>query len=153
MNNHTHTHYTSVLRGNPKQKKTTKFFFLYVLKNYIHWKHQLPLFSRCNWKGASNHLVSQATTRGKLELPNSLATTRRSLQPPMFSDCKRKVATTTYPCPVQLLQGKNSLWPRVNHNRQVSLQKSTQLQHMLYKLMCNIIKRPTSIQHLMMFHH
>ena len=52
MNNHTHTQYTGVLRGNPKREKTMKCFFLYVLKNYIHWKHQLPLFSNCNWKEA-----------------------------------------------------------------------------------------------------
>jgi hypothetical protein len=32
-------------------------------------------------EGGSNPLVSQATTRGKLQLPNSLATTRRRLQP------------------------------------------------------------------------
>jgi hypothetical protein len=40
------------LHGNPKWEKTMEFFFLYVLKNYIHWKHQLPLFSSCNWKEA-----------------------------------------------------------------------------------------------------
>jgi hypothetical protein len=52
MNNHTHTQYTSVLHGNPNWEKTTEWFILYVLKNYIHWKHQLPLFSSCNWKEA-----------------------------------------------------------------------------------------------------
>ena len=52
MNNHTHTQYTNVLRGNPKQEKTTEYFFLCVFKNYLHWKHQLPLFSSCNWKEA-----------------------------------------------------------------------------------------------------
>jgi hypothetical protein len=52
MKNHTHTQYTNVLHGNPKRDKTTECFFLYVLKNYIHWKHQLPLFSNCNWKEA-----------------------------------------------------------------------------------------------------
>ena len=50
--------------------------------------------------GGSNLLVSQATTWGKLQLPKSLATTRRRLQPPMFSGYNRKVATTTCPCPV-----------------------------------------------------
>jgi hypothetical protein len=50
MNNYTHTQYTSVLRGNPDQEKTTELFFSYVLKNYTHWKHQLPLFSSCNYK-------------------------------------------------------------------------------------------------------
>ena len=100
MNKHTHTQYTSVLRENPKPEKTTECFFLYVLKNYIHWKHQLPLFSSCNWKEAPTPLVSQATTWGKLQLPNSMATTRRRLQPPMSSGYNRKVATTTFPCPV-----------------------------------------------------
>jgi hypothetical protein len=52
-------------------------------------------------EGGSNPLVSQATTRGKLQLPNSLATTRMRLQPPMFSSYNRKVATTACPCPVQ----------------------------------------------------
>jgi hypothetical protein len=42
MNNHTHTQYTSVLPGNPNWEKTTKWFILYVLKNYIHWKNQIP---------------------------------------------------------------------------------------------------------------
>jgi hypothetical protein len=31
------------------------------VKNYIHWKHQLPLFFGCNWKEASNPYF-QATT-------------------------------------------------------------------------------------------
>ena len=45
-------------------------------------------------------LVSQDTTWGKLQLPNSLATTRRRLQPPMFFGYNWKVDTTTCPCPV-----------------------------------------------------
>jgi hypothetical protein len=48
-------------------------------------------------EGGSKPLFSQATTRGKLQLPNSLATTRRRLQPPMFSGYNRKVDTTTCP--------------------------------------------------------
>jgi hypothetical protein len=52
-------------------------------------------------EGGSNPLASQATTRGKLQLPNSLAKTRRRLQPPVFFGYNQKVATTTYPCPVQ----------------------------------------------------
>jgi hypothetical protein len=51
-------------------------------------------------EGGSNPLVSQATIRGKLQLPNSLATRRRRLQPPMFSGNNQKVATTTCPFPV-----------------------------------------------------
>ena len=52
-------------------------------------------------EGGSNPLVSQATTRGKLQLPKYLATTRRRLQPPKFFSYNQKVATTTCPCPVQ----------------------------------------------------
>ena len=100
MSNHTHTQYTIVLHGIPNWEKTTQCFFLYVLKNYIHWKHQLPLFSSCNWKEAPTLLVSQATTWGKHQLPKSLATTRRRLQPPMFSGYNWKVDTTTCPCPI-----------------------------------------------------
>ena len=51
-------------------------------------------------EGGSNPLASQATTWGKLQIPNSLATTKRRLQPPMFSGYNQKVATTTCPCPV-----------------------------------------------------
>jgi hypothetical protein len=60
MNNHTHTQYTSVLRGNPNREKTTKFFFLYVelhsLEAPTSFVFQLKL------EGGSNPLVSQATT-------------------------------------------------------------------------------------------
>jgi len=52
-----------------------------------------------------------------------------------------------------VLRGKNSLWPRVKHNRQVWLEKSNQFHCMLYKLMFKIRKRPSSIQRSMMFHH
>ena len=51
-------------------------------------------------EGGSNLLVSQATTWGKLQLPNSLTTTRRRLQPPIFSGYNWKVATTTCSCPI-----------------------------------------------------
>jgi hypothetical protein len=56
---------------------------------------------------------SPATTGRRLQPPilrlqpegsynslNSLAPTRRRLQPPEFSGSNRKVATTTYPCPI-----------------------------------------------------
>jgi hypothetical protein len=62
MNNHTHTQYTSVLRGTHKWEKTTECFFLCVLKNYIHWKHQLPFFFQLQLEGDSNPLFYQATT-------------------------------------------------------------------------------------------
>jgi hypothetical protein len=57
---------------------------------------------------------SPATTGRRLQPPvlrlqpegsynslNSLAPTRRRLQPPEFSGSNQKVATTTYPCPIQ----------------------------------------------------
>ena len=72
----------------------------YIYQEFIHRKHQLP--------------NSLATTRRRLQPPilrlqpegtynslNSLAPTRRKLQPPRFSVSNRKVATTTYPFPVQ----------------------------------------------------
>jgi hypothetical protein len=98
MNNHTHTQYTSVLHGNPKWEKTTKLFFLYVLKNYIHWKHHLPLFSSCNWKdvvtplflklqleGSSNSLILWLQPEGGYNPLCSLSTTGRWLQPPVLA--------------------------------------------------------------------
>jgi hypothetical protein len=97
MKNHTHTQYTSVLRGNPKREKTTKCFFLYVLKNYIHWKHQFPLFSSCNWKEAQTPLFLRLQPEGRSNSPIlslqleggynplcSLTTTGRWLQPPVL---------------------------------------------------------------------
>jgi hypothetical protein len=82
MNNYTHTQYTSILRGNPNRQKTTKLFLLYVLKNYIHWKHQLPLFSSCNWKEDPTHSFSGYNLR---EAPT-----------PQFSGYNQKEATTPY---------------------------------------------------------
>jgi hypothetical protein len=102
MNNHTHTQYTSVLCGNPKQEKTTECFFLYVLKNYIHWKHQLPLFSSCNWKEAPTPLFLRLQPKGSSNSPIlwlqpeggynplcSSATTGRWLQPPVLAPSNR----------------------------------------------------------------
>jgi hypothetical protein len=61
MNKHTHTQYTSVLRGNPNREKTTNFFLicleeLHSLEAPTSFVFQLQL------EGGSNPLVSQATT-------------------------------------------------------------------------------------------
>jgi hypothetical protein len=98
MNNYIHTQYTNVLRGNPKREKITIFFFLYVLKNYIHWKHQIPLFSNCNWKesptplflriqleGSSNSPILWIQLEGGYNPLCSLTTTGRWLQPPVLA--------------------------------------------------------------------
>jgi hypothetical protein len=98
MNKYTHTQYTSVLRGNPNWEKTTKCFFLYVLKNYIHWKHQFPLFSSCNSKdaptpyflrlqpeGSSNSPILWLQPEGGYNPLCSPATTERWLQPPVLA--------------------------------------------------------------------
>jgi hypothetical protein len=69
MNKHTHTQYTSVLCGNPNREKTMECFFLYVLKNYIHWKHQLPLFSSCNWKEAPTPYFLKLQPKGRSNSP------------------------------------------------------------------------------------
>jgi hypothetical protein len=48
--------------GNSKREKTTECFFLYVFKNYIHWKHPTSFVFQLQLEGGSNPLVSQATT-------------------------------------------------------------------------------------------
>ena len=94
-----HIHSTPMfLRGNPKREKTKKCFFLYVLMNYIHWKHQFPFFSSCNWKeaptpyflklkpeGFSNSPILWIQLEGGYNPLCSLATTGRSLQPPALA--------------------------------------------------------------------
>ena len=80
MNNHTHTQYNNVLRGNPKREKTTERFFLYVLKNYIHWKHQLSLFL--------------AATGRRLQPPSFSGYNLREAPTPQFSGYNQKEATT-----------------------------------------------------------
>jgi hypothetical protein len=98
MKNHTHTQYTSVLHGNSKWEKTTECFFLYVLKNYIHWKNQLPLFSNYNWKEASTPYFLKLQLEGISNSPIlwlqleggynplcSMAKTRRWLKPPILA--------------------------------------------------------------------
>jgi hypothetical protein len=95
MNNHTHTQYTSVLRGNPNREKTTKCFILYVLKNYIHWKHQLPFFL--------------ATTGRRLQPPIFLGYNLREDPTPQFSGYNQKEATTPYVLQLQPEGGYNHL--------------------------------------------
>jgi hypothetical protein len=101
MNNHTHTQYTSVLRGN-KSGENHIMFFLIFLENYIHWKHQLPLFSKCNWKEAPNPWFLRLQPEGSFNSPilwlqpeggyNPLCsptTTERWLQPPILAPSNR----------------------------------------------------------------
>jgi hypothetical protein len=95
MNNHTHTQYTSVLRGNPNREKTTECFFLYVLKNYIHWKHQLPLFS--------------AATGRRLQPPSFSGYNLKEAPTPQFSGYNQKEATTPYVLWLQPEGGYNHL--------------------------------------------
>jgi hypothetical protein len=91
-------HSTPEFTWKPKWEKTVECIS-YISKEYIHWKHQL--------------LDSPATTRRRIQTPiimlqpegsynslNSLAPTRRKLQPPEFSSSNRKVDTTTHPCPI-----------------------------------------------------
>jgi hypothetical protein len=95
MNNHTHTQYTNVLHGNPNLEKTTEKNFLYVLKNYIHLKHQLPLFSSCNWKEAPT--------------PSFLGYNLREAPTAQFFGYNQKEATTPYVLRIQLEGGYNHL--------------------------------------------
>ena len=57
-----------------------EFFFLYVLKNYIHCKHQLPLFS--------------ATTGRRLQPPSFSGYNLREAPTPQISSYNQKEATT-----------------------------------------------------------
>jgi hypothetical protein len=82
MRNHTHTQYTSVLRGNPKREKTTECFFLYVFNNYIHWKHQLNFFP--------------AATGRRLQPPSLSRYNLKEAPTPQFSGYNQKEAKTPY---------------------------------------------------------
>jgi hypothetical protein len=62
MNNHTHTQYTSVLRGNPKREKTTVMFFLICLEELHSLEAPTSFVFQLQLEGGSNPLVSQATT-------------------------------------------------------------------------------------------
>jgi hypothetical protein len=51
------------------RRKPHNGFFLYVFKNYIHWKHQLPLFSSCNWKEALTPYIFRLQPEGSSNSP------------------------------------------------------------------------------------
>jgi hypothetical protein len=73
MINHTHTQYTSIFTWKPNAGENHRMFFLYVFKNYIHWKHQLSLFSSSNQKEATTPYVLQIQPEGgynHLSLPH-----------------------------------------------------------------------------------
>jgi hypothetical protein len=53
----------------PKVGENPIIFFLYVLKNYIHWKHQIPLFSSYNWKEAPTPLFLKLQPEGSSNSP------------------------------------------------------------------------------------
>jgi hypothetical protein len=69
MNNHTHTQYTNIFTWKPNVGENHIIFFLYVFKNYIHWKHQLPLFSSCNWKEAPTPYIFRLQPEGSSNSP------------------------------------------------------------------------------------
>jgi hypothetical protein len=77
------------------REKTKKFFFLFVFKNYIHWKHLLPLFSSYNWNEVLTPLFSGYNLR---EAPTS-----------KFSGYIHKEATTPYVLWLQPKGGDNHL--------------------------------------------
>jgi hypothetical protein len=62
MNNHTHTQYTSVLRGNPKQGENHIMFFLICLEELHSLEAPTSFVFQLQLEGGSNPLVSQATT-------------------------------------------------------------------------------------------
>jgi hypothetical protein len=97
MNKHTHTHtqYTGVLHGNPKQEKTKECVFLYVLKKYIHWKQKLPFFP--------------SSTGRRLQPPSFSCYNLREAPTPQLSSYNMKKATTPYVLWLQLEGGYNHL--------------------------------------------
>jgi hypothetical protein len=62
MNNHTHTQYTSVLRGNPNREKTTGMLYLICLEELHSLEAPTSFVFQLQLEGGSNPLVSQATT-------------------------------------------------------------------------------------------
>jgi hypothetical protein len=62
MNNHTHTQYTSVLRGNPNREKTMECIFLICLEELHSLEAPTSFVFQLQLEGGSNPLVSQATT-------------------------------------------------------------------------------------------
>jgi len=84
----------------PKSGEKHRMLFLICLEELHSLEAPTSFVFQMQLEGGSNPLVSQATTWGKLQLPNSLTTTKRRLQHPMFSSYNQKVATTTFPCPV-----------------------------------------------------
>ena len=102
MRNHTHTQYTDVFMWKSKEREKHIMFFLYVFKNYIHWKHQIPLFSRRNWKeaptpyflrlqpeGSSNSPILWLQPKGGYNPLCSPTKNRRCLQPPVLAPSNR----------------------------------------------------------------
>ena len=101
MNNYTHTAYTIFFTWKPKAGENHKIIFPICLEELHSLEAPTSFVFQLQLEGGYNPLISQATTWGKLQLPNSLATTRRRIRPPMFFDYNWKVATTTFPFPIQ----------------------------------------------------
>ena len=100
MNKYTYTVH-QCFTWKPKARENHIMIFLICLEKLYSLEAPTSFVFQLQLEGGSNPLVSQATTWGKLKLPNSMATTKRKLQPPMFSAYNQKVATTTCLFPVQ----------------------------------------------------
>ena len=85
MNNHTHTQYTNVFTWKPKVGENHIILFLICIEELHSLEAPTSFVFQLQLEGGSNPLISQAKTRGKIQLPNSLATTIRRIQPLMFS--------------------------------------------------------------------
>jgi hypothetical protein len=83
MNNHTHTQYTSVLRGNPKREKTTEMIFIICIEEL----HSLE---------APNFLCFPAATGRRLQPPSFLGYNLREAPTTQFYGYNHKEATTPY---------------------------------------------------------
>jgi hypothetical protein len=96
MSNHTHTQYTSVLRGNPKREKTT-------------WNDFSYMSLRITFIGSTNFLCFPAATGRRLQPPSFSGYNLREAPTPQFSGYNQKEATTPYVLWLQLEGGYNHL--------------------------------------------
>ena len=115
MNNYTHKQYTSFLTWKPKAGENHTILFIICLEELNSLEAPTSFVFQLQLEGGSKTLVSQDTTWRKLQLPYSLATTRRRLQHRMFFGYNLKVATTTCPCPVQPPWSRSRMMEPLSH--------------------------------------
>jgi hypothetical protein len=95
MKNHTHTQYTSVLRGNQRGKKPQNVF------SYM--------FGRITFIGSTNFLCFPVATGRRLQPPSFSGYNLREDTTPQFSSYNHKEATNRYVLWLQLIGRYNHL--------------------------------------------